>query len=321
MPGPTPVAVYGYNRPKHLERLLTSLWNCRRREECSFHFFADGPKSDAHHEGVLAARSVLHDWAGRFGATVTEREQNLGLARSITGGVSDLCERFGRVIVVEDDLILAEDFLHFMIEALSRYQGVDSVLQVGGCTLAPPPPRGEDAFILPVTTTWGWATWARAWKHFDPSPALEELPVDPDWEEFFNIGTAATYTNMLKERMAGLNDSWGILWWLAVARRRGLVVYPCRTLVLNGGFDGSGVHCGTTSAFGNLDPTFERRKPLPDELRFPASSDYRSEDLDLLKSYLRQITAEVGLLNSQLQGVRVRSVLRRLQRLVTRVIR
>lgn len=278
----TPVAFFAYNRPEHADRALRSLSTCRRFNECDLFLFADGPKNDEAKQKVEATRELLRHWAERLDANLVERPVNLGLARSIHAGVSELCDRYGRVVVVEDDLVLGADFLDFMIAALDRYGDDPTVMQLGGYTLSPPERVSDDAFLLPVTTTWGWATWRRSWKYFSWEPeGLEQARGDAEWQRLFDLNGPGFYTNMLEDRLAGRNDSWGILWWYAVSRRRGLVVYPAQSLVWNGGFDGSGVHCGQGDFTGRAG--FDREGwRLQQPPRFP-------EGLVFEPAHLRQV--------------------------------
>lgn len=284
----TPLAFFAYNRPAHTARALDALAACRGQNDFEFYFFSDGARNADAAVNVAAVRSVLRENADRFSAQITERSQNLGLAKSIVDGVSRLCETHGRVVVLEDDLIVSPDFLHYMASALDRYEGDAEVMQVGAFTIAAPERLDTDAFLLPVTTTWGWGTWARAWKEFSWTP--EDWPAtrgDVEWLTRFQINGAGNYASMLEDRLAGRNDSWGILWWYAVSRNGGEVVYPRQSLVLNDGFDGSGVHCGTGSGFGQKGAP-AATLALPDALRFPQQLQHRPEDLELLENALRR---------------------------------
>jgi hypothetical protein len=286
----TPVALFAYNRPDHTKRALEALSRCRRIEDCDFFFFSDGPKNEAAQANVEKTKIVLRTWAPKLKAEVIERTQNLGLARSIHAGVTDLAQRYGRVVVVEDDLVVSPEFLHFMISSLDRYADEDAVLQVGGLPLSPPERAEFDAFMLPVTTTWGWGTWQRAWAHFSWQPEeLEAAQQDSDWRRLFDINGAGSFYSMLEDRLAGKNDSWGILWWYAVSRRRGLVVYPAVNLVWNGGFDGSGVHSGVDDFLrqGNADALNSTR--MSDRLRFPAKLVVDPQHMSQLEAFLRRL--------------------------------
>ncbi|WP_158904639.1 glycosyltransferase family 2 protein [Burkholderia sp. L27(2015)] len=284
----TPVALFAYNRPDHTQRALDALSRSRRVEDCEFHLFADGPRTDAARPAVEATRKVLREWAVSFDARVIEQPQNLGLAKSIATGVSDLCARYGRVIVVEDDLVVNPDFLHYMIESLDRYADDERIMQISGFTLSTPPGITTDAFLLPVTTTWGWATWQRAWQHFAWQPVdLEGAKRDGNWRELFDLGGTCAFSTMLEDRLAGRNDSWGILWWYAVSRLNGLVVYPTKSLVWNGGFDGSGIHCGSDDVLQQGDVLGNLRANLPTSLTFPSETSFEQEHLYHLETFLR----------------------------------
>lgn len=241
----TPIAVFLYNRPAHARLVLESLSRCRRFDECSLRIFCDGAKRVEHSAGVAETREVAREWATRLNAALVEREMNLGLARSIVGGVSELCDEYGRVIVVEDDFILNPSFLDYMLSALDRYAGEPNVYQVSGYMYpirhAPQP----DAFFLPLTTTWGWATWARAWQIFNWNASdAEALLRDAEVRRRFDLNNAYPYAEMLERQLRGEIDSWGILFWWAVFKANGLVLHPRKSLVWNGGFDESGTHCG-----------------------------------------------------------------------------
>jgi hypothetical protein len=287
----TPLAFFAYNRPEHTARALGALSVCRRQEDFEFFFYSDGPRTIEDKADVHKVRQVLSKYAKRFSATVIEREFNLGLARSIVGGVDRLCESHGRVVVLEDDLIVAPDFLHYMVSALDHYQDHPEVMQVGAYTIAPPENRDTDAFLLPVTTTWGWGTWDRAWKQFSWSPeGWPATRMDTLWISRFNLNGAYPFTTMLEERLAGRNNSWGILWWYAVSRCGGEVVYPLESLVSNEGFDGSGVHCGTGTAPGQQSASISVPS-LPPVLSFPTELRHEPADLDLLEKVLRSQSA------------------------------
>ena len=240
----TPIALFIYNRPAHTRVVLESLSRCRRLDECSLKIYCDGPKRPEHAAAVNEAREVAREWAARLDAEVVERDSNLGLARSVVSGVSELCESHGRVIVIEDDFSLSPAFLDYMLSALDRYADEESVYQVSAYMYPIRHASEPDAFFLPLTTTWGWATWSRAWNIFNWQPADADTLHDPEVRRRFNLNNAYPYAEMLERRLNSENDSWGILFWWAVFRANGLVLHPRKTLVWNGGFDESGTHCG-----------------------------------------------------------------------------
>lgn len=285
----TPVAVFTYNRPEHTNRALDALSKCRDIDACEFYFFSDGPRIDSAGQDVEATRSVLRKWEKLLEAKIIKQQSNIGLAKSIVAGVSDLCEHYGRVIVVEDDLIVSPDFLHFMIHSLDHYKDEPRVMQVGGFTISPPEGLTTDAFLLPVTSTWGWGTWQRAWQNFAWMPKdLDVARKDHQWLNLFDLHGAGSFSSMLEDRLAGRNDSWGILWWYAVSRSNGLVLYPSRSLVWNGGFDGSGIHCGSGDFLQQGEISNYSKNKLPSTLSLPFTLEYPPEHLTMLENFLRK---------------------------------
>lgn len=240
----TPIALFIYNRPEHAQLALESLAKCARVDECDVRIYCDGPKNDADAPGVEEARKIARGWRDTLHAEVIEREQNLGLARSIVTGVNELCDQYGRAIVVEDDFILGVGFLNYMLQALDRYADAPNVYQISGYMFPVNHPPGLDAFFLPLTTTWGWATWKRAWQIFDwdASDALERLQ-DPKVRREFDLDGSYRYSEMLEQRLRNENDSWGLLFWWSVFKAGGLALHPRESLVWVGGFDRSGTHC------------------------------------------------------------------------------
>jgi hypothetical protein len=256
---------------------------------------------------VRQTRLIVRELALPLHAEVIEREENLGLARSIVGGVTELCERFGRVIVLEDDLVVNPIFVDYMLQGLGRYQHNDTVYQISGFMFPVPNTSGNEAFFMPLATTWGWATWARAWRCFSWEAAygaVEQLK-DRSLRRLFDLDDSYPYTEMLEGRLKGQNDSWGILWWWAVFAANGNVLYPPQSLVVNTGFDGSGTHCSflneNRAASSHL---VTRHHPMA----FPDKVEPHQHSLQAIKAYLRYSS-----------GFGKQSVLRRIHQRVPKI--
>jgi len=272
----TPVALFVYNRPRHTKRVLEALARCEELERCQIVICCDGPKMPKHAADVAATRDIVRAWAPKFSADVIERQTNLGLAHSIVGGVTRLCAEHGRVIVLEDDLVPTPDFLSFMLAGLDRYAADDRVAQVSGCLLTGTAPHASaDGLFLPLATTWGWATWQRAWRLFrwhqqiDPS----ELERDPAFRARFTLDGAHATERLLQYRLQDKHDTWGVLWSYALAKADQLVLYPAHSLIWNGGFDKSGVHCSGWEEFSPQPPGQFLHRRLSSPIRLPGTTD------------------------------------------------
>lgn len=238
-----PIAIFIYKRSEHARRAIVSLQACDGAQSSLIYVFADGPKTATDAPAVLATRAVAHELLGSS-AVFVEQERNRGLANSIIAGTTELCDRYGTVIVVEDDLVLAPSFLRFLNEGLERYRDEPRVMQVSGHMFdVPSLAQQQEALLLPMTTSWGWATWKRAWDFFDPAATgwRERLAEGAEVKRY-NLGGRYDHFRMLKRQMNGEIDSWAIRWYYNVFARDGLVLFPPRTLVSNLGLDGSGTH-------------------------------------------------------------------------------
>lgn len=263
-----PVVVFAYRRSDHLRNTLTSLMRCDGFGQSPVIVYCDGPRDADETNAVMATRELARTMLGEH-AEYHFSEVNLGLSRSVIAGVSDVVERFGRAIVVEDDLELSSAFLTFMNQALDRCANDENVFQVSGYMFDVPELKGtHSALFLPFTVSWGWATWKRAWDQFDPlASGWEALRTDKGLRRRFNLDGTYDYATMLVRQMAGMRDSWAVRWYWSVFKANGLVLFPPVSLVRNTGFDGSGTH-----GRGLLRKFSKSRLALPlTEIELPAS--------------------------------------------------
>lgn len=288
--GRTPLALFTYNRPQYARLALGTLARCTRIDECQIYIYCDGAKTTEQATAVEQSRVIVRAWAEKFGAIVIERNENLGLARSIATAVTELCEKFGRVIVLEDDLQVSPDFVDYMLQALDRYADESRVYQISGYMFRIKNPAQPDAFFVPLTTSWGWATWNRAWHAFDSdaaAAAVEKL-ADPQVRRRFDLDNSSDRATMMHQRAVNQNDSWAILWWWAVFQINGLVLYPRKSLVWVGGFDDSGTHNRAASKVHQDDLELFSRNRLSQPIRLPAKIIADDTVFDKIKSFLRK---------------------------------
>ena len=212
----SPIAIFIYNRPRHIERLLNSLAQCYGIEDSDLYIFADGPKEGQDKANIIESRDIAANFDKANSIELITVDKNQGLANSIIQGVTRLVNDYGRVIVLEDDLILAPGFLRFMNQALDRYQDESQVMQISGHMFPVKVKTKEDSFFMPFTTSWGWATWKRAWDLFDVyAIGWQKLLKDGKLRKSFNLDNSYDYTRMLLQQMEGNIDSWAIRWyWL-----------------------------------------------------------------------------------------------------------
>ena len=213
-----------------------------------FYVFCDGAKRKKDIPLVRETRELIRSYE-LDNATIIEREENMGLANSIITGVTELCNKYGRVIVVEDDLYLSPYFLKYMNTALDTYEEYDEVMHISGYMF---PVRGQlpDTFFYRATSCWGWGTWKRAWDKFEPDAhTLLAGFKNRKKRREFDIQGSMKYYRMLILQAIGMSDSWAIRWYASVFLNNGLCLHPGKSLVNNIGHDDSGVHSDCTNVY------------------------------------------------------------------------
>ena len=244
-----PIAVFAYNRPDHLRRCVEALSKNRLAQYSDLFIFLDGAKQPSHAANVAEVRRVARDVYGFANITLIAQPDNLGLASSIMSGVSRLTHEFGKVIVVEDDLLVSPHFLQFINDALDRYADDDRVASIQAYMFpvhVPLPPT----FFLKDPGCWGWATWKRGWALFESDGSRLKREIERRGaKRKFNYDGQYDYFGMLADQVIGRNDSWAVRWYASVFLSDKLVLCSGKSLVNNIGQDGSGTHDGVTSQF------------------------------------------------------------------------
>jgi len=168
------------------------------------------------------------------------------LFTSIVSGITEIVNRFGKVIVMEDDVLVSPGFLTYMNDALDFYEYIPKVMHISGFSR----PEfnleliKETTYFFNHTTCWGWATWKRAWDHFNADALvvhqavkakgnIKRLNMDDTFEFFWGLKAVAK----------GKLRSWNTVWHSIVFLHDGLCLHPQKTLVSNVGHDGSGTNC------------------------------------------------------------------------------
>jgi hypothetical protein len=246
-----PIALFVYNRPAHTRMTVESLRQNLLVRESDLIVFSDAPKKPEAAGSVAQVRDYVRSITGFKSVRIVERPVNFGLAKSIMDGVAQVCQTQGRVIVLEDDMETSPFFLTFMNDGLDRYAEVPAVAAVSGFHL-PVDIALPETFFQCDAECWGWGTWQRAWQDYNPHgrALLSELK-QRNMLRFFDQEGAYPYVRMLKDQIAGRNNSWAVRWRASVMLAGKLSLYPGRSLVRNIGFDGSGTHCAVSDVWNS----------------------------------------------------------------------
>lgn len=257
-----PILLFTYNRPWHTQQVLDSLLKNELSEKSELFIFSDGAKDYEDERPVGKTREILAKTRGFKKITIIERPVNYGLAANIINGVTSIIEEYGRVIVLEDDLITAPTFLTFMNNALMLYEDVDEVAHIHafcyeGLNL-------PDTFLIKWVGSTGWATWSDSWELFSPNGTklLAEIK-EKKLCKTFDFNGKYPYTRMLHRQVEGKNNSWAIRWNASLFLNDKLSLNTGKSLIHNIGFDGSGENSGSQNFYnmGLFDGELDLAKP------------------------------------------------------------
>lgn len=244
-----PITVFAYNRPWHTRQTIESLRKNALAKHSELFIFSDGPTNEKDRKSVEKVRNYIRMISGFKKITIQERKKNYGLAESILTGVTEIVNKYGKIIVLEDDLILSKGFLTFMNESLILFKNNKSVGMVSGYVF-PLERYPKKPFFLKGGNCWGWGTWKRAWNLFENNPHTilwyirkNNLSDDFDYQGY------AGYIDALKELEKGSIKTWAILWYGTQFINNWFGYHPNYSLVQNIGFDGTGIHSGVTSLY------------------------------------------------------------------------
>ncbi|MBR3608684.1 MAG: glycosyltransferase family 2 protein [Bacteroidales bacterium] len=242
-----PIILFTYRRAAHTKRCIESLKQSPLASESILYIFSDAAKGGADMVDVLAVRSYIKSITGFKEVIIVEATQNRGLADSVIYGVGKVLDKHGRAIVIEDDLVLSPHFLSYMNEALDMYEDVEEVININSHVLSSPM-TFDDNFLISFANSWGWATWKRGWRYFEPdaNKLLAKIKEEKREREF-NMGYH--FTRMLKEQCNGKINSWAVRWNASLFVNRKLSLNVGKPLVTNSGFEAGATHCNTPDLF------------------------------------------------------------------------
>lgn len=242
-----PIVLFVYNRPEHTRIALQSLSECQYADQSDLYIFADQAKNEKAKEKVEQVRRIIKEdiWKRKFAeVNITEASQNKGLANSVISGVTQVINKYGQVIVVEDDNRVAPDFLDYMNRGLEYYEHNDRIGEIGGycAPIRIPDDYPYDVFAMGRGSSYAWASWKDRWDQIDWEVTdYKQFKNNPKKRRAFNEYGEDLF-QMLEGQMEGNIDSWAIRSAYSKFKNGLLCIMPVKTRVENQGFDGTGVH-------------------------------------------------------------------------------
>ena len=240
----TPVAFLIFNRPDTAGRVFEEI---RRARPPKLLAVADGPRPDrpGEAERCAAVRAIIErvDWPCEL--VKNYADTNLGCKRRVSSGLDWVFETVEEAIILEDDCLPHPTFFRFCDELLDRYRDDERVMHISGDNFQFGRKRGDASYYFSrYPHIWGWASWRRAWRHYDVE--MTEWRSAGDKEAYLSAFRTSDERRFFREVWNGVCegriDTWDYQWGFACAARKGLVVLPNVNLVTNLGFAGDATH-------------------------------------------------------------------------------
>lgn len=246
-----PVVIFTFNRLEHTKKTIEELKINILAEETEIFIFSDGPRTEEENKKVELVRQYIRNIDGFKSVEIIESKNNKGLAKSVIEGVTEIINKYEKVIVLEDDLVTSKFYLKYMNESLELYEKRNDIWSISGYgpDIDIPSTYKEDVYITRRGSSWGWATWKDRWNSIDwDIKEYSEFRTDKKEIDKFNE-FGKDLSPMLEDQIKGRIDSWAIRWVFNQYKKDMWTIYPIKSLVRNIGNDLSGTHTTTTTNF------------------------------------------------------------------------
>lgn len=282
-----PIIVFCYNRPNHLRKTMNWLRANKHADQSPLYVFCDGPKPDATSEQIAkvhAARAVVDELAvvpAFKEVHVIKRNENLGLGTSIITGVTEVINKHGKAIILEDDLETSPLFLDYMNKCLDHYENRKSVFSISGLS-RPHPERfypedyPYDVYVSLTHHPTGWATWSDRWAQVDwDVKYFATVKNDPQMIKAFRRAEHCQYEELAWQQSEKVNI-WSARFAFAHFVNHAVSICPIVSYINHIGWDAEATHSPSSNQWN-----FERLADNAD-IRF---LDVLYEDSRIINSW------------------------------------
>lgn len=240
-----PIVMFVYNRPEHVKQVIDNLKKCDLAIDSDLYIYSDAAKTDNQIEKVNEVRKLCEQIKGFNSVTLIKQNNNLGLAKNIIEGVTSIINQYGKIIVLEDDLLVSQQFLLYMNKCLDNYTDDKTIWHISAWNYPIEASGLPEVFPIRVMNCWGWATWKDRWQHFEKNPEKLMYQFNKKMIYDFDMNDSGSFWSQIVANHQGKINTWAIFWYATIFINQGLCLNPKHSLVTNIGHDGSGTHQST----------------------------------------------------------------------------
>ena len=246
-----PIVLFVYNRLKHTKKTIQSLQKNYLAKQSDIYIYSDGGKDEESWAEVYKIRKYLKTISGFRKITFIKRNENIGLSKNIIDGVTTIINEYGKIIVLEDDIVTSPYFLNFMNDSLDFYEQESKVWHISGWNYPISSENLKDTFLWRTMNCWGWATWKDRWGHYEKNPKELISIFNHNDISRFNLDDSTNFWEQVKSNHDKKMNTWAIFWYAIIFKNNGLCLNPTQSFTENIGFDGTGTNTGYRNNYSN----------------------------------------------------------------------
>jgi len=296
----SPIAIATYSRLDHLTKTINALRRNTLAAKSELYIFSDGPKK-GDEEIVSKLRKYLYTIDGFKKVHIIERNTN-NLIDNICNGVNQLLIKYEKFIFLEDDIVTAPGFLQFMNDGLETYKDNKNIFSI--CSYTPNiniDLNNSDNFLMQRLSCWGFAIWKDRYEQIQPIEENNYLNFLNDKEKILRTEKymGSDLLNWFKTEINGSLDGWDSKASFLCIEKNYYCVYPRKSLSLNIGHDGSGLHNGVSDKFNvelwQKEVNFELPKIISEDKNITSkiASFYSSKDRNISQIVIENIINKI----------------------------
>ncbi len=237
---PAPIIYICYNRLNHIKKSINSIKKNKLSKKTKIIIFSDGPKNHREIKKIIQIRRYLKKITGFKSKKMFFRKKNFGTKKNVVMAINQVFKKSDRAIIIEDDLIVSQSFLHYMNFCLKNFRHNKQIWHINGWSYPFMKYSDNDINYMTSMNCWGWGTWRDRWSKLNMNENKFISSFSKKDIHRLNIYSSTEHWSQIIRNKNKTLSSWAIYWHASIFSQNGICVYPRFSLVKNIGFDGSG---------------------------------------------------------------------------------
>lgn len=286
----TPILFLIFNRPEVTQRVFNKI---REIKPKYLYVAADGPRKDIAEdkEKCIDTRKIIDtiDWDCEIKTLF--REDNLGCKNAISSAIDWFFDNVEEGIILEDDCLPSISFFNYCSCLLEKYRNNEKIMHIAGTNPSEGSFNDDTYHFTVMPEIWGWATWGRAWQHYDVNmKSYLIFKKENKIKKMFKDKYHQMFWIKAFDEHLQHSKSWANIWNYIIFNQNGLCINPNKNLISNIGFGKEAVHTTDENSHLANRTTYELKEikhPEKIEISFKAINaamkSHRSRELELIE--------------------------------------